>query len=51
MNSFIITKGHNLKLSGAPSETLVDVKAPSSIFLHPSSIKNIKAKLNSSQDI
>ena len=45
MNSFKITKGHNLKLSGAPSENLVDVKAPSSIFLHPSSIKNIKTKL------
>ena len=32
MNSFKITKGHNLKLSGAPSENLIDVKEPSSIF-------------------
>ena len=45
MNSFKTTKGHNLKLSGAPSETLVDVKVPSSIYFHPSSIKNIKTKL------
>jgi Na+-transporting NADH:ubiquinone oxidoreductase subunit A len=45
MNSFKITKGHNLKLSGIPSENLIDVKSPSSIFFHPSSIKNIKTKL------
>ena len=25
MNSFKITKGHNLKISGIPSKTLVDV--------------------------
>ena len=45
MNSFKITKGHNLKISGIPSKTLVDVKVPSSIYFHPSSIKNIKTKL------
>ena len=45
MNSFKITKGHNLKLSGGPSKNLIDVKEPSSIFFHPSSIKNIKTKL------
>ena len=45
MNSFKITKGHNLTVSGIPSKTLVDVKVPSSIYFHPSSIKNIKTKL------
>ena len=45
MNSFRITKGHNLKLSGIPSETLLDTEAPCSVFFHPSSIKNIKTKL------
>ena len=45
MNSFKIIKGHNLKLSGSPSKKIFDVVEPTSIFFHPSSIKNIKTKL------
>ena len=45
MTSFKLTKGHNLKLSGVPSNSLIDVPMPSSIYYHPSSIKNIKTKL------
>jgi len=45
MTSFRITKCHNLKLSGTPLKSLVNVEIPSSIFYHPSSIKNIKIKL------
>ena len=45
MKTFKITRGHNLKLSGMPSEKIINVKVPNSIYFHPSSIKNIKVKL------
>ena len=45
MKRFKITKGHNLKLDGQPSNEIVVVKDPSIISFHPNSIKNIKTKL------
>ena len=45
MKTFKITRGHNLKLSGMPSEKIINVKVPDSVYYHPSSIKNIKVKL------
>ena len=45
MKTFKINRGHNLKLSGMPSEKIINVNVPDSIYFHPSSIKNIKVKL------
>ena len=45
MKRFKITKGHNLKLDGHPSDEMIVVKDPSIISFHPNSIKNIKTKL------
>jgi Na+-transporting NADH:ubiquinone oxidoreductase subunit A len=45
MKRFKITKGHNLKLDGQPSDEIIIIKDPSIISFHPNSIKNIKTKL------
>ena len=49
MKTFKINRGHNLKLSGMPSEKIINVNVPDSIYFHPSSIKNIKVKLLSKE--
>ena len=41
MKKFKITKGHNLKLDGQPSDEIIVIKDPSVISFHPNSIKNI----------
>ena len=45
MKKIVIKKGHNLIIKGAPSINIVDMSDSSVIFIHPSSIKNIKVKL------
>ena len=45
MKRFKITKGHNLKLDGQPSDEIIIIKDPSIISFHPNSIKGIKTKL------
>ena len=45
MKKYVIKKGHNLKIDGAPDKNIVDVKDSNIISFNPSSIKNIKVKL------
>ena len=45
MKTFNITKGHNLKIDGQPSNDILDIEEPSLISFHPCKIKNIKTKL------
>jgi len=45
MKIFKITKGHNLKLDGQPSDEIIPIEEPSIISFHPNSFKNIKTKL------
>ncbi len=45
MKRFKITKGHNLKLDGQPSDEIIIIKDSSIISFHPNSIKGIKTKL------
>ena len=45
MKVFKITKGHNLKLDGQPSDEIIVIKEPSVVSFHPNLIKNIKTKL------
>ena len=45
MNSFKISKGHNIKLPGVPAELIKISDNPDIVNFHPSSIKNIKTKL------
>ena len=45
MKEYKISRGHNLILSGVPSEKIIDVSSPDFIYFHPSSIKNFKTKL------
>ena len=45
MNSFKISKGHNIKLPGVPDESIKVSDNPNIVIFHPSSIKNIKTKL------
>ena len=45
MKTFNITKGHNLKIDGEPSNDILDIEEPSLISFHPCKIKNIKTKL------
>ena len=45
MRRFVIKKGHNLIVEGAPDKSVVDVKDSNIISFNPSSIKNIKVKL------
>ena len=47
MNSFKISKGHNIKLPGVPAESIKVSDNPDIVIFHPSSIKNIKTKLMS----
>ena len=45
MKRFVIKKGHNLIVEGAPDKSVVDVKDSNIIAFNPSAIKNIKVKL------
>ena len=45
MRRFVIKKGHNLIVEGAPDKSVVDVKDSNIIAFNPSAIKNIKVKL------
>ncbi len=45
MKSFIIKKGHNLKVGGVPNLNINDVKDPDFISFHPSRLKSFKTKL------
>ncbi|MBI65687.1 MAG: hypothetical protein CMG64_05300 [Candidatus Marinimicrobia bacterium] len=45
MKSFKISKGHNINISGKPSENLHKQKKPGMVVFHPSTIKNLKTKL------
>ena len=40
MKRFVIKKGHNLIVEGAPDKTVVDVKDSNIIAFNPSAIKN-----------
>ena len=42
MKRFKITKGHNLKLDGQPSDEIIIIKDPSIVSFHPSLIKILK---------
>ena len=45
LNSFKISKGHNLLIEGTPEKNIFDIESPSSIMLHPTSINGTKTKL------
>ena len=41
MKRFKITKGHNLKLDGHPSDEIIIIKEPSIISFHPYSYSHV----------
>ena len=45
LNSFNISKGHNLLIDGVPQNKIIEVESPSSLVFNPSSIDGIKTKL------
>ena len=45
MNQYIIKKGHNLKLDGAPIKSINVIDEPDTISFHPSTLNNTKIKL------
>ena len=45
MKKYVIKKGHNLILEGAPTKNIIEVNDSNNITINPSLIKNIKVKL------
>ena len=45
LNSFKISKGHNLLIKGVPDRKVVEIESPPFLIFHPSLINGIKTKV------
>ena len=45
MKSYIIKKGHNIKIDGTPALNIYNTKDPEYISFHPARLKSFKTKL------